>query len=51
MNPFWGNLAGAITTLLLVTFVGIWIWAWSGHHRRTFDELSRVPMQDTEDGQ
>lgn len=49
MSPFWGNLAGVITTLLLATFVSIWIWAWSGRHRRTFDALARVPMQDTED--
>jgi cbb3-type cytochrome oxidase subunit 3 len=30
----------------MLSFVGIWIWAWLPHHRRDFDRLSRLPMGD-----
>ena len=49
MNPVWGHVAGIFILLMMASFIGIWIWAWNGRHRRTFDALSRVPMQDTED--
>ena len=46
MNPAWGHLAGVITLILFAAFVGIWIWAWRKRHRKTFDAMSRLPMQD-----
>lgn len=46
MNPAWGHAIGGITVLLMLAFVGIWVWAWLPRHRRTFDSLSRLPMED-----
>lgn len=46
MSPFWGQLAGVITVVLMVTFIGIWIWAWRPRHRQTFDRLARLPLAD-----
>ena len=46
MNPAWGHLAGVITLILFAAFVGIWIWAWRKRHRKTFDAMSRLPMED-----
>ncbi|WHZ11060.1 MAG: hypothetical protein OJF60_001499 [Burkholderiaceae bacterium] len=46
MNPIWGPIAGAFIVLMMLAFVGIWIWAWLPHHRRSFAELARIPMND-----
>ncbi|MBD3620256.1 MAG: cbb3-type cytochrome c oxidase subunit 3 [Chromatiales bacterium] len=34
------------TVVLLVIFIGIVIWAWSGRRKRDFDEASRLPLED-----
>lgn len=46
MNPIWLDVIGASTLMLMLTFVGIWIWAWNGRHLATFARLARVPMAD-----
>ncbi len=50
INPAWGHAAGAITVVLMVTFICIWIWAWSKRHRGTFQRLAELPMQDKPEG-
>ena len=49
MNPVWGHVAGVFIVLMMATFIGIWVWAWQPYHKRTFNRLSRLPMED--DGQ
>jgi cytochrome c oxidase cbb3-type subunit IV len=49
MNPVWGHVAGVFIVLMMVTFIGIWAWAWLPRRKRAFGELARLPMQD-EDG-
>lgn len=46
MNPLWGQMSGVITVILLVVFIGIWIWAWRPWHKKTFDKMAQIPMQD-----
>ena len=46
MSPFWGMLAGVITSILMIVFIGIWVWAWLPQHRPSFDALAAIPMQD-----
>ena len=46
MNPLWGNLIGVWIVLMMLTFIGIWIWAWMPWHKRSFDDLARLPMED-----
>jgi cytochrome c oxidase cbb3-type subunit 4 len=46
MNPVWGHVVGVIIVLLMLTFLGVWIWAWLPFHRKRFDELARIPMLD-----
>ena len=46
MNPVWGYVTGAFIVLMMLTFIGIWIWAWRRYHRRTFDRMARLPMED-----
>ena len=46
MSATWGHLIGVLTVLIMLSFIGIWIWAWLPHHRRDFDRLARLPMGD-----
>jgi cytochrome c oxidase cbb3-type subunit 4 len=46
MNPIWGPIAGVSIIVLMLTFVGIWIWAWLPHHKPGFDELAHLPLED-----
>ncbi|MCC6611702.1 MAG: cbb3-type cytochrome c oxidase subunit 3 [Burkholderiales bacterium] len=46
MSPVWGHVAGVLIVLMMVTFIGIWVWAWLPHHKRTFGWLARLPLED-----
>ena len=46
----WGNLIGVVTTLTMLLFVGIWIWAWRKRHRKVFERMSEIPMEDSPEG-
>ncbi|HNU11562.1 MAG TPA: cbb3-type cytochrome c oxidase subunit 3 [Rubrivivax sp.] len=46
MNPVWGHLIGVFIVVLMLVFIGIWIWAWLPSHKRSFNELARMPMDD-----
>lgn len=46
MSPVWGHAVGVLIVLMMVTFIGIWAWAWLPRHRRSFDRLARLPMDD-----
>jgi cytochrome c oxidase cbb3-type subunit 4 len=47
VSAFWGNLAGVVTVVLMVCFIGIWVWAWLPRHRRAFDAMAHIPMDDS----
>lgn len=49
MNPVWGHVAGVFIVLMMLAFIGIWIWAWLPRHKRSFGELARLPMRDRDD--
>jgi cytochrome c oxidase cbb3-type subunit 4 len=38
------------TVALLVLFLGIVAWAWSGRRKKAFDEAARLPLEDDEPG-
>ncbi len=42
VHSFW-------TVVMLLVFVGIVVWAWSGKRKRAFDEASRIPLEDGDD--
>ncbi|WP_334133979.1 cbb3-type cytochrome oxidase subunit 3 [Tepidimonas sp.] len=39
------DLRVIVTVISLVTFVGIWVWAWSRKNKARFDEAARLPFQ------
>jgi len=45
MSPAWGVVSGVIIVALMITFVGIWVWAWRPRHRAVFDRLARLPLE------
>ena len=47
MSAFWGTLSGIVTIVLMLVFIGIWFWAWRPRHRRDFDRLARMPLEDS----
>ena len=43
------NILREIATVAsLVTFVGIWGWAWTRRNRADFEEAGRIPFQQDE---
>ena len=46
MNPVWGPIAGGFIIAMMIVFIGIWVWAWMPWHKRTFNALARLPMED-----
>ena len=44
MDATWFHIAW--TVLLLIVFVGIVLWAWSGRRKRRFEEAARLPLED-----
>jgi cytochrome c oxidase cbb3-type subunit IV len=39
-------LRSAITVVWFVTFVGLWLWAWSDRRREDFAAASRLPFDE-----
>lgn len=39
-------LAGIITALLLLIFIGGWIYVWSPKRREEFDAAAKLPLED-----
>jgi cytochrome c oxidase cbb3-type subunit IV len=46
ISAVWGQIAGVLISVMLLSFCGIWIWAWHGRHKQTFDALARLPMNE-----
>ena len=42
------TLRSLFTVLVFVTFIGVWLWAWSGKRKQAFDEAANLPF--VEDG-
>lgn len=49
MSAVWGNLVGVVIVVLMVVFIGIWIWAWRARHKKVFDRMARLPLEDDGD--
>jgi cytochrome c oxidase cbb3-type subunit IV len=41
-----GTLSGIFTAILLVLFVGMWVWAFSSRQRARFEKAARMPLED-----
>jgi cytochrome c oxidase cbb3-type subunit IV len=43
-----GTLSGIATGVLILIFVGVWIWAYGKHRKSSFDAAARLPLEDEE---
>ena len=43
-----GSLSGIVTAVLLVAFIGGWIWVWSARRKPEFDAAARLPLEDSD---
>ncbi|HPF72714.1 MAG TPA: cbb3-type cytochrome c oxidase subunit 3 [Xanthomonadaceae bacterium] len=41
-----GVFSGVVTAVLIVIFIGGWIWAWSAKRKPDFDAAARLPLDD-----
>ena len=42
------DLRGLSTLFLMVTFIGLCLWAYSSKRKKTFDEAANLPFADEE---
>ena len=40
------DLRGFLTAVLLFSFVGLWIWAWSSRRKAEFDASAALPLEE-----
>ncbi len=48
MNIDINDIRSLFTVLMFVSFIGIWIWAWSSKRKADFDEAANLPFSDDE---
>jgi cbb3-type cytochrome oxidase subunit 3 len=41
-----GTVHGIWTLLMIVVFVAIVVWAWSGRRKQYFEQAARIPLDD-----
>jgi len=44
----WAMFHSVWTIIVMVVFLGIVIWAWSGKRKAAFDEAARLPLDEDE---
>jgi cytochrome c oxidase cbb3-type subunit 4 len=44
-----GIVRGLITVALLILFVMLVAWAWSGRRKQLFDSMARMPLEEDAD--
>lgn len=42
-----GTWRGLFAVVMLVLFIGLWAWAWSGRRKPVFDAAARLPLEDS----
>jgi cytochrome c oxidase cbb3-type subunit 4 len=41
-----GTLSGIVTAILIVLFLGVWVWAYSSRRREQFNLAARMPLEE-----
>ena len=41
-----GTLSGIVTAILIVLFLGVWVWAYSSRRREQFDRAAQMPLEE-----
>jgi cytochrome c oxidase cbb3-type subunit 4 len=51
MESVAGLVRGVMAGLLLVMFIGLWIWAFGAKRRKSFESASRLPLEEDGSGE
>ncbi|HSG58346.1 MAG TPA: cbb3-type cytochrome c oxidase subunit 3 [Woeseiaceae bacterium] len=43
------DFRGIITAILLISFIGLWVWAWSSRRKAEFDKAATLPLEEDHD--
>ncbi len=43
-------IRGILMVGLIIAFLGMWVWAWSGKRKKAFHDASMLPLEE-DDGQ
>lgn len=46
MSELQQTMSGLMTGLLLILFIGICIWSWSGKRKDSFNRMANLPLED-----
>lgn len=46
MSELQQTLSGLMTGLLLILFIGICIWSWSGKRKESFEHMASLPLEE-----
>jgi len=46
MMEIMGHVSGVMTAVLMLLFIGIVAWAWSGKRRTAFDAAAHLPLEE-----
>jgi cytochrome c oxidase cbb3-type subunit 4 len=46
MSEFYGHFIGVLILVIMLTFIGIWFWAWRPHLKNDFATLARLPLDE-----
>ncbi|MDM8545119.1 cbb3-type cytochrome c oxidase subunit 3 [Candidatus Venteria ishoeyi] len=49
MEQFYAVFQSIWTVLVMVMFLGIIAWAWSGSNKKAFDEAAHLPFDDEDE--
>ncbi len=41
-----GTLSGIVTSILIVLFLGVWVWAFSSRRKEQFGKAARMPLEE-----
>ncbi len=44
-----GLIQGLWTIAVMIFFIGVVIWAWSGKRKKEFDEAAQIPFREDND--
>ncbi len=44
-----GIVRGLVTVALLILFIVLVVWAWSGRRKQLFDSMARMPLEEDVD--
>jgi cytochrome c oxidase cbb3-type subunit 4 len=46
MSALYGHFVGVVILVIMMSFIGIWVWAWLPHHEDEFATLARLPLDE-----